>query len=64
MHKKLIILVDSRSINKHWNNTWGNSWKAPDVSWFWSEDPPMTTTGLEMMSQYKRCIKNIKYKNT
>lgn len=26
--------------------TWGNSWKAPAVSWFRSEDPPITTTGL------------------
>lgn len=26
--------------------TWGNSWKAPAVSWFRSEDPPITITGL------------------
>lgn len=26
--------------------TWGNSWKAPAVSWFRSAEPPITTTGL------------------
>ena len=33
---------------KQWDflNTWGNSWNAPICSWFLSDEPPITTSGL------------------
>lgn len=49
-HLKLCQFIEDLSLKKIQLIecvTWGNSWKAPAVSWFWSEEPPITTTGLQ-----------------
>lgn len=33
-------------------HTCGNSWKAPIVSWFLSEEPPMTIKGLKTQTLF------------